>query len=146
MLAASPLKLGMTTQLSFITLHKSQAQPPKRCPCMGMGGAPKFKDFWVWSVPFWYHVSGISLVPASLHWMTLSRRLFFQMQTEESLGVSEMGTYSELLWDIRVVILSVAGTALDGDQQSMFKADHSLCFDLHYHSFPGPLYINPWGS
>lgn len=68
------------------------------------------------------------------------------MQTEESLGFSEMGTYCEPLWDVRVVILSVAGIALDGDQQCMLKADHSLCFDLPYHSFPGSLYINAWGS
>lgn len=68
------------------------------------------------------------------------------MHTEESLVFSEMGTYYELLWGVRVVIPSVAGTSLDGDQQCMSNADHSLCFDLPNHSFPGSLYTNPQGS
>lgn len=72
-----------------------------------------------------------------------SAKGFFKMQTEESLVSSEMGTYYELLWDVRVVILSVAGTSLDGDQQCMFNADHSLCFDRPYHSFPESPYTNP---
>lgn len=140
MLAVSPLKLGMTAQLSFITLHKSQAQPP------GHGWGSKIQGLLNLECAFLvsciWNLFGTSFPPLD----DLKQKAFFQMQTEESLDFSEMGTYYELLWDIRVVILSVAGTALDGDQQCVFKADHSLCFDLPYHSFPGSLCINPWGS
>lgn len=113
---------------------------------MGMGGAPKFKDFWMWSVPFWSQGSGISLVPASLHWILLLQQKAFLKCRLKSPCLFCNGTYYELLWDVRVVILSVARTSLDGDQQCMFKADHCLCFDLLYHSFPESPYTNPWGS
>lgn len=105
-----------------------------------------FKDFRICSVPFWCHVSGISLLPASLPQKGLSKRLFFSMHTEEPLVFSEMGTYFEPLWGVRVVIPSVAGTSLNGDQQCMSNANHFLCLDLPNHSFPGSLYTNPQGS